>query len=114
MADYTRLSTLMGAHQELALFRRFADLNVKNLLYMQSELVHLEAELKNIELENRQSGESEKSTLLVSLFDLKESFGTKNELQWQKALEIREKLKCYSLFTFLPTHLIRLILSNYR
>ena len=81
---------------------------------MQSELVHLEAEIENIELGNRQSGDSEYSTLLISLFDLKESLGTKNELQWQKALEIREKLKCYSLFTSLRSHLLSFILSDRR
>ncbi len=104
MADYSRLAALMGAHQELGLFRKFAKLNTKNLLYMQSELMHLEAELENIELENGRSGDTEKMALLVSLFDLKDSLGTENDLQWRKALEIREKLKCYSMSAFRRTN----------
>jgi len=100
MADYSRLAALMGAHQELGLFRKFAKLNSKNLLYMQSELIHLEAELDNIEVENGGSGDTGKMALLVSLFELKDSSGTENDLQWRKALEIREKLKCYSMSAF--------------
>ena len=96
MADYNRLATLVGTHQELALFRNFKALNVKNLLYMQAELVHLQSELETIELDNKQSGDEERSTYLTSLFDLKFSEGSSRDLQWRKILEIREKLKCYS------------------
>ena len=96
MADYTKLASLIGAHEEMALFRRFAILNAKNLLYMQSELVHLGCELDSIELENRCSGDNDKLLFQVSLFDLKSSSGTVKGTQWQKALEIREKLKVYS------------------
>lgn len=98
MADYTRLAALIGTHQEMALFRRFATLNAKNLLYMQSELVHLEGELANIALEDRCSGDGDKALFQVSLFDLKESSGTSKDLQWRKVLEVREKLKAYSTF----------------
>ncbi|KAL9120490.1 MAG: hypothetical protein Q9187_002954 [Circinaria calcarea] len=76
MGDYTRLATLIGSHEELALFRRFAFLNAKNLLYMQSELVHLEGELANIALEDDRSGDDDKALFQGSLFDLKESAGT--------------------------------------
>ena len=103
MAGYTTLATLMGTHHELALMRKFATLNVKNLLYMQAELTHLEAELGNIELENGRTGDPNHGALLVSVFDLKESTGTTGELQWQKALEIRGKLRCHSLFVFSST-----------
>ena len=81
MADYTRLAALVGTHPETAIFRRFKTLNAKNLLYMQSELVHLEAELSNIELENKLSGESGKALFQVSLFDLKDSYGTCKDTQ---------------------------------
>jgi hypothetical protein len=103
MADYGRLAALMGTHQELALFRKFARLNAKNLLYMQSELMHLEVELENVELENGGSGDPEKMAFIVSLFDLKDSSGTENDLQWRKVLEVREKLNCYSTSTSNPS-----------
>lgn len=96
MAGYSRLAAVMAKHREMALFRRFAALNMKNLLYMQSELVHLESELANIEHKDKCSEDFEKNSYHVSLFDLKESYGTSRDLQWTKALEIREKLKLYS------------------
>ena len=96
MGNYTRLAALIGAHQEMASFRRFAALNAKNLLYMQAELVHLEAELKDIEHNDRYSGQGEKKFFEFSLITLKDSSGTENDLQWRKVLEIRNKLKEYS------------------
>lgn len=98
MANYDRLADLVGTHRELGLFKRFAKLNAKDILYMQAELIHLEAELERIELENARSGDADKEAFQVSVFDLKESAGTQKDLQWRKALEIREKLKAYSLF----------------
>ena len=96
MGHYGKLAAMIGAHQEMALFRQFAALNAKSLLYMQSELVHLEAELSSIEVDDTYSGDSQKETFRVSVFDLKESCGTGKDLQWRKVLEIREKLKEYS------------------
>ena len=98
MGDYGKLASLMGTYHEMALFRQFAALNAKSLLYMQSELVHLEAELLNIELEDTYSGDSQKEAFRVSLFKLKRSSGTDKDLQWRKVLEIREKLKEYSMY----------------
>ena len=105
MADYNKLAALVGTHQELAIFRKFGALNAKNLLYMQSELIHLQSELDGIELENKHSGDSEKSAFLTSLFDLQDSDGTSKDLQWRKVMEIRGKLKSYSRFvrSFAPT-----------
>ena len=99
MADYSRLAAAMGKHQEMAQFRLFSSLNAKNLLYMQSELMHLECELASIAMEDRYSGDAEKASFHVSAFDLKESLGTSKGLQWEKVLQIRKKLKAYSRFT---------------
>lgn len=98
MDNYHGLATLIGTHSELALFRRFAILNAKNLLYLQSELVHLEDELKFIARKDECSGDGVKQAFKFCLFDLKEASGTDQDLQWRKVLEIREKLKEYSMF----------------
>ncbi|KAL8832286.1 MAG: hypothetical protein Q9170_004943 [Blastenia crenularia] len=55
MADYDTLVSMIANHEEAAIFRRFDALNIKNLLYMQAELVHLEAELRQIELDEKAS-----------------------------------------------------------
>ncbi|SLM40034.1 hypothetical protein LPUS_10725 [Lasallia pustulata] len=46
--SYGRLAALMGNLPELAIFRKFHEINIQNLLTMQSELVHLEEEYKDI------------------------------------------------------------------
>ncbi|KAL9042553.1 MAG: hypothetical protein Q9214_003742 [Letrouitia sp. 1 TL-2023] len=86
MANYSTLSNLIATHGDAAIFRRFTPLNVKNLLYMQAELIHLDAELRIIENEDRTSGNPEKSSFSSSFYDLKESAGTGNDSQWHSAL----------------------------
>ena len=97
MANYSRLATMMAKHKEMFLLQRFKTLSVKTLLYMQSELTHLECELANIEQKDRCSGDLEKASYDVSMFNLKQSHGTSKDLHWRKVLEIREKLKEYSI-----------------
>lgn len=97
MAGYSKLATLMASHQELGLFKQFAILNIKNLLFMQSELVYLEKELLSISSSNAVSQKFAERAFEFSLFDLKESAGSPGDTQWQKTLEIREKLKQYSI-----------------
>lgn len=99
MDGYHRLAALMGDHKELLMLRRFAITNVKNLLYMQAELLHLEAELHDIILEDR-SGSAKHQNYEYCVFDLKESNGVAgSDTQWRKILEIREKIKEYSQST---------------
>lgn len=96
MASYNRLATLIGEHQELAIFRRFQTLNAKSLLYMQAEILHLENELKSIERHDESSKDVRRASLHNSVFNLKESSGSDYQLQWNKVMEIREKLERYS------------------
>jgi hypothetical protein len=46
---YPRLSELMGVKPETLIFRKFVALNARMLLYMQAELVDLEATLQHQE-----------------------------------------------------------------
>jgi hypothetical protein len=57
MEGYTKLATLMGAYPEVAILRRFAALNIKNILYLHAELADLEARLKGLEDEDKDSGD---------------------------------------------------------
>ena len=52
MASYTGLSGLMSKHPELFILRSFRDLNIKNILYYEAELAHLECELREVEEED--------------------------------------------------------------
>jgi hypothetical protein len=49
---YPKLAGYMGLAPEIAMFRRFGALNARNILYLQSELVVLEARLKFVEAED--------------------------------------------------------------
>ena len=46
MGNYLDLSKLMSKYPEVFILRKFSGLNVKNLLYYQAELAHLEQELE--------------------------------------------------------------------
>ncbi|CAO1596970.1 hypothetical protein XANCAGTX0491_000797 [Xanthoria calcicola] len=96
MANYNRVAALMGDHQEMATFRRFRRLNMKSLLGMQAEILHLESELASIEREDERSEIKGCSSLHESAFNLKASGGTSHDLQWRKVLEVRERLEQYN------------------
>lgn len=71
-------------------------MNVKSLLGMQAEILHLESELASIERKDERSEIKSRSSLHESAFNLKASWGSSYDLQWRKVLEVREKLEQYS------------------
>ncbi|KAL8767082.1 MAG: hypothetical protein Q9209_006309 [Squamulea sp. 1 TL-2023] len=96
MADYTDLAHLMADYGEAGMVRRFDALNIKNILYLQAELVHLEDELAQTEIRDNTSGDPERAELRFSVYKLKESAYAENNHQWQIYLECRKKLKEYN------------------
>ncbi|KAL8940199.1 MAG: hypothetical protein Q9216_002950 [Gyalolechia sp. 2 TL-2023] len=96
MSDYNRLASMIARHGEAAVFRRFDALNIKNLLYMQAELVHLEAELHQIETDARSSADPSKNLYPFSVYDLRDSASTGLVMQWTKHQEIQSKIQAYN------------------
>ena len=94
MEGYAKLASLMGAHPEVAIFRRFGALGVQNLLYLQAELVALEDELRQCSLANESSGDIDRVAFAKDWFTLA-SYDGGNERQWAIVLRIRQKLKDY-------------------
>ena len=95
MAGHTELAALFGKHHDLAIFRRFSDLNALNLLCMQVEITHLEAELRVMSKENRNS--RDETDFEYSVSSLMGSHASENgHDHWEKMLEIRGKLREYS------------------
>ncbi len=90
---YTKLASLMGDNSKLAIFRRFSALNAKNLLYLQAELVNLEARLQRYAADgaNAKNGVYE-----TDWFALSRSERDGDQRQWETFLDIRAKLKEYS------------------
>ncbi|MCJ1246402.1 hypothetical protein MMC30_003609 [Trapelia coarctata] len=99
MEGYLKIAELMGRHEELAVFRRFDSMNFQNLLYLQAELVHLESDYHQI---------SEKGEACTAFphrsrdwWSLTQPGPDGNREQWDKVLEIREKLTEYSVTSLL-------------
>jgi hypothetical protein len=94
MGSYPKLSEFMGSWSDVAIFRRFANLNAENLLFLQAELLHLEHALQRLR-EDATNSEDEKTQLaLRSWWDLK---GDEDNEQLEIILDIRDKLKEYSM-----------------
>jgi hypothetical protein len=100
VAGYPKLAGLMGLFPELAILRRFGSLNMRNLLYMQAELVYLENELQECELADKYArSRDERTRYRSNWFWLRESarYGEgEPSRQLRLVLKIREKLKEYS------------------
>ena len=96
--SYSSLAELLGNHDGLAIYRRFATLNAQNLLYLQSELMILEDELKRLALADDGSESEQRRSFKKNISALKANPSNEVEgRQWRKVLEIREKLKEYSM-----------------
>lgn len=98
MEGYAQLAWRMANHTDLGILRRFAPLNVQNLLYLQAELTDLETKLRNLEKANAASGEEPRKWYSRDWRFLAESQETEGNggSQWLVFLEIRAKLREYS------------------
>jgi len=94
MEGYQRVAELMASHDEFAILRRFRSLNMQNLLYLQAELISLGAELA--ELARQDSQHPERPYHSKDWWSLANGLEEEDREQWEKVLEIREKLDIYS------------------
>ncbi len=99
MEGYNELAALMATYPVLAIFRRFLLLNVRDLLIIQGELTHLEAEYKDVVLEDCGSGDPQRINLQYDIGALEESAeDPERKHQWELTLKIRAKLKEHCKF----------------
>ena len=94
MEGYAKVAQLMGAQDEFAIFRGFRALNMRNLLYMQAEITHLEAELQ--EIARRDAVDRECADYAFDWWSMSIGEGQNGDEQWEKVQEIRDKLEKYS------------------
>jgi hypothetical protein len=100
---YGKIVNVMADYPEFAIFRRFQKLNILNLLYLQAELVQLEAELQHLAAEDASA--VSRQDYAHDWWTLAHGDGAEGStLQWQKALEVREKLKEYSTTSKMKPH----------
>lgn len=93
---YSRLANLVGQYPGMAILRRFSRLNAQNLLYMQAELAQMEYELEIVAAEDSQSENPDVHSYQTYVHNMKKAQGS-DSLQWQMVLEMRERLKEYSM-----------------
>lgn len=87
----------MGLHPESALFLRFSDINLQNILYLQAEIYGLREDLRKIETRNHTSSSEELKNFSLDWYTLAQTQdnGETNQ-QWQKVEKLRRSLKEYS------------------
>ena len=95
---YAKLAKLMSSHYETAIFRRFGELNMVNLLSLQAELMDLEIQLQNIQADDELSDHPTRMQHAVDFYEMRERKEDEgDDLQWRMLLRIREKLQEYSI-----------------
>ncbi len=91
---YQKLSGFM-VDEQYPIFRKFRLLANRDLLYLQAELAQLEAELADLSDRDRKT-EGEQELYDANWYLLSSSKNRENDgHQWEKALEIRTKLREY-------------------
>ncbi|KAJ4301275.1 hypothetical protein N0V90_003366 [Kalmusia sp. IMI 367209] len=93
---YYSIARFFDEESGIPVVRKFGILNAQNILYMQAELVQLEAELACIVHEDAESGDAERENYRYSARALQKSMEGIESFQWEKILEIRQKLKEYN------------------
>ena len=96
---YGRLSRFME-EQNYAMFRKFQSSALRDLLFLQAELVHLETEYESAARADRESGDvDERQRYDHEWWHLSNSGSNSGYgRQWTLALEIRTKLREYCTF----------------
>ena len=99
---YGRLASKLALDNDLSIFRHFAELNIRNILYLQSELQELELKLQRLDAEaNVNTREPSKWSIPRSYHYASRTRGTAvdgNDEYWNTVLRIREVLERYSMF----------------
>ena len=96
---YHRLATVMSKDTDIAIFRRFNEINILNLLSLQAEIFDMQNRFdieRSLDGESDDSGEREHSKYFLRLLQSKGKDGQ----QYQILLALREKMNEYSMLMF--------------
>ncbi|KXH65576.1 hypothetical protein CSAL01_12160 [Colletotrichum salicis] len=102
---YGRLAKFLASSHENAIFRKFEQLNTMTLLRLQAELQSMEQELEEIQQEDQESGDPERSSYGVSFRPMRENALDGDSEQLELLEKIGRTLNDYNQalenFTFL-------------
>lgn len=102
-SNYTALTRFLGSHPEILALQRFRELQIRNLLFYQAELAHLQQELA--ELEDADVGPVNQRANHRWTPDMAQAYGPLDPAQsvplssrpyCEKMLQIRSTLASYS------------------
>lgn len=103
---YGKVAELMSSHDEFSILRRFRYLNMKNLLYLQAEIAHLEEELSVLADQDAQDPELQFHGR--DWWSLANGEDESSQEQWNKVLQLRSKLDAYNEAVLKQAKLARL------
>lgn len=92
---YPGLAKVMGPNvdQGFGIYKSFAELNARNLLMMQVELLGLESDLRRQTFLDENSPDVEKRAFARNAWAMRNA---QDGEQWKKIIDIRDKLHIYS------------------
>lgn len=93
---YPKLAALQGTYSQLGIYRRFSTLNARNLLYLQAELVILEADLNQFTKNDCMSEDLNAKHYQKNWYYLSERKNGVANSQYHTMLCVRQKLKEYN------------------
>ena len=98
---YGRLASKLALENDLCIFRHFAELNIRNILYLQSELQELELKLRQLDVKaNDNTNEPSQWSMPRSYHYASRTKATApdgDDTYWSTVLRIREVLEGYSI-----------------
>lgn len=100
MEGHAKVAQLIAAYDESAISWSFRFLNMLNLLYLQAEITHLEAELSELVKRDEMRGHQDFHASHWWSLSLGENTSKGDLEQWEKLLQLREKLEKYSKISY--------------
>ena len=97
LIGYPKLARLMGHSPETAIFRRFKELNLINLLRLQAELQDMEHQLQGIRDDDAQSSDQVRASYATDFRLMRDWKETGDSLQYDLLVSIGDKVQEYSL-----------------
>ncbi|KAK8122226.1 hypothetical protein PG984_010896 [Apiospora sp. TS-2023a] len=96
MKGYAKIASFMGKQPEAVMVRRFANINLQNILYLQAEIVGLEVALRRIETENDVREDIQLDWYSLAHADEAADGGEETRKQWETFTLLRKRLKEYN------------------
>ncbi|KAI0556222.1 hypothetical protein F4679DRAFT_24274 [Xylaria curta] len=94
---YAKIASFMADHPEDATFRRFANLNLQNILYLQAEIIGLEKDLRKLEADSDASNDSDRRNFSLDWYTLAHTHDQPaSGQQWEKWMQLRRVLREYN------------------